>query len=156
MPKNKKPKASTSPKELIEPTKIYYDAKQLKFSFVNLNLNSKKYNMDLIGDNKQKAKFYNDFIKKIQEYSTHKNFKKHISDNGTYRDTNHIHQIDWGDSRIRESCFTNLNPNEMEQIKDDCWQLGINSTTFRIHGYFVDDVFYVVWLDPMHELYHKK
>ena len=44
----------------------------------------------------------------------------------------------------------------MEQIKDDCWQLGINSTTFRIHGFFIENVFYVVWLDPLHMLYESK
>lgn len=150
-----KPRISTPPSDLIKPTKIDNE-KKLKFSFVNLDLNNKKYSMNAIDDNKQKVRFYNNLITKLQEYSSFENFRRHINNDGNYRDQNHIHPIDWNDNQIREHGFTNLKNDEMEQIKDDCWQLGVNSTTFRIHGYFVEDVFYVVWLDPLHSLYYSK
>lgn len=154
--KKNKPKISNLPSDLIKPTEINNNDTPIKFSFVNLDLKNKKYSIENIKDNKEKAKLYDNLITKLHEYSTHKNFKKYISDNGPYRDKNHIHPIDWNDERIREKSFTNMNSNEMEQIKDDCWQLGINGTTFRIHGYFIDNIFYVVWLDPLHNLYHSK
>ncbi len=44
----------------------------------------------------------------------------------------------------------------MRQIKDECWQLGINNQGFRIHGYFIGNIFYVVWLDPNHNMYERK
>ena len=154
--KKSKLKISNPPSDLIKPTEVKNNDTPIKFSFVNLDLNNKKYSMNAIGDNKTKSKFYDNLISKLQEYSTYKNFKKHIRNDGTYRDINHIHPIDWNDEQIREKGFTNMRLDEMEQIKEDCWQLGINSTTFRIHGYFIDNVFYVVWLDPLHNLYHSK
>ncbi|MBO5142952.1 MAG: hypothetical protein J6C46_08225 [Clostridia bacterium] len=66
-----------------------------------------------------------------------------------------MHPIDWSDSKIREKSFSSLSSELMEQISDECWQLGITSE-FRIHGFFIDNVFYVVWLDPLHQLYESK
>ncbi len=129
---------------------------QLVISYKYLELNSKKYNMEELGSNTLIIQFYNEFNKKMLEYSSYENFKKHINDNGRYRDINHIHPIDWKDSRIRENCFTNLREDLMDQVKNDCWQLGINSTTFRVHGFFIENVFYIVWLDPLHKLYKSK
>ena len=83
------------------------------------------------------------------------NFKKNMS-NKVWSKTNHIHPIDWSDPQIRESCFTSLESKLMEQVKEECWQLGINNNGFRIHGFFIENVFYVVWLDPLHQLYKRK
>lgn len=44
----------------------------------------------------------------------------------------------------------------MRQIKEECWQLGINNQGFRIHGYFIENIFYVVWFDPNHNMYERK
>lgn len=39
-------------------------------------------------------------------------------------------------------------------LDDDAWQLQVCSNKHgRIHGYFVGDIFYVVWFDPDHNLY---
>ena len=90
----------------------------------------------------------------MKEYCNHEDFKKEIF--GRYGDVNRIHRIDWGDNRIRENSFTSLDTNLFLQIKDECWQLGINNETFRVHGFFIENVFYIVWLDPLHNLYHRK
>lgn len=92
---------------------------------------------------------------KLDEYGKIENFRKNLSDKN-YKKRNHIHPINWKDPQIREKCFTSLDTNLMSQIKDDCWQLGIDNHTFRIHGFFIENVFYIVWLDPLHNLYHKK
>lgn len=154
MPK-KRPKVSHKPNVIIEKTDIEDRQTNLVISYKYL-INSNKYSLDNIKDNRIKIQFYNDLITKLNEYCSFENFKKYISSDKGYAKSNHIHPIDWNDNRIREKKFTSLNEKLMEQIKDDCWQLGINSTTFRIHGFFIENVFYVVWLDPLHMLYESK
>jgi hypothetical protein len=44
-------------------------------------------------------------------------------------------------------------PNE-DQIVDTPYQFSLSSNEHgRIHGFFIDNLFYVVWLDPTHQLY---
>jgi hypothetical protein len=41
-----------------------------------------------------------------------------------------------------------------DEFTQDKYQLTISTNEHgRIHGFFILDVFYVVWLDPDHELY---
>lgn len=155
MGKNKKPKVSTKPTDVITETSIENGQTQFVISYKYLCHNNSKYGMESIKDNKIKIQYYNDFIKKISDYSQLDNFKAHISSNTWYRNSNHIHPIDWNDTRIREKNFSCLPSKLMEQVKGDCYQLGINHV-FRIHGFFIENIFYVVWLDPNHELYPRK
>lgn len=148
----KHPKVSYRPNAIIEKTDIEDRQTNLVISYKYL-ITSNKYSLDSIKDTKIKLQFYNDLITKLNEYCSFENFEEHISSNRRYAKNNHIHPIDWNDNRIRERNFTSLDGKLMEQIKDDCWQLGINNTTFRIHGFFIENVFYVVWLDPLHMLY---
>lgn len=37
--------------------------------------------------------------------------------------------------------------------KKDCYQMRISAAKGGIHGVFFENVFYVVWLDPLHNLY---
>ena len=146
----KKPKTSSKPTNLIPITHIENKNKKILFSYEYLDLSNSKYMLNAIGDYKIYNQFVNDYLCKIQEYSTKE--KKEFS-NKRWKDINHIHPIDWKAPQIREKNFTKLNSSLMEQIKEDCWQLGINSTTFRMHGFFIENVFYIVWLDPLHQLY---
>jgi hypothetical protein len=44
-------------------------------------------------------------------------------------------------------------PNE-EQIVSSAYQFQISSNEHgRVHGFFIENVFYIVWLDPNHNLY---
>ena len=59
------------------------------------------------------------------------------------------HSIEWSDTT--EDGFDL--PNE-EQLVDPPDQLSISTSGHgRIHGFFIDDIFYIVWLDPKHLLY---
>ncbi|NMG11911.1 hypothetical protein DP117_35700 [Brasilonema sp. UFV-L1] len=59
------------------------------------------------------------------------------------------HPIDWIDTT--ESCFGF--PGE-EQLVDTPYQFSISSNKHgRVHGFFIEEVFYIVWLDPNHKLY---
>ncbi|MEM9541265.1 MAG: hypothetical protein AAGA60_17425 [Cyanobacteria bacterium P01_E01_bin.42] len=45
-------------------------------------------------------------------------------------------------------------PNE-EQIIDIPYQFSLSANEYgRVHGFFIGDIFYIVWLDPEHLLYH--
>lgn len=152
----KKPRISKVPSSNVTNTDISNKDKHLMISYIYLDLKNKKYSMDLLGSNREIISFYNDFNKKLKEYSGFEDFRKKITTDKTYSKRNHIHPIDWIDNQIREASFTSLNSHQMEQISEDCWQLGINNQGFRIHGFFIENVFYIVWLDPCHNLYDRK
>ena len=150
-----KPKISSKPSKIISETNIKDAPTELHISYRYLCTNNKKYSLDLITDSREKISLYNAMINKLIEYSNIDDFKKSFSDR-SYKKHNHIHPINWKDPQIKEQCFTCLDSNFMEQIKDDCWQLGIDNHKFRVHGFFIENVFYIVWLDPNHNLYYSK
>ncbi len=62
------------------------------------------------------------------------------------------HPIKWEDTS--ESGFGL--PNE-EQLVDTPYQFSLSSNEHgRIHGFFIGEIFYIVWLDPDHLLYPAK
>ncbi|MEP7363218.1 MAG: hypothetical protein ABI972_08180 [Acidobacteriota bacterium] len=58
---------------------------------------------------------------------------------------------------FQETTEPNGFPGLNEQIQpDEFWQFGIIATRqWRVHGFFLDSVFYIVWLDPTHSLYGR-
>lgn len=63
------------------------------------------------------------------------------------------HPIDW-DSTSEPHGFAHLN----EQLRSSTpFQFAVSANAYgRVHGFFVDNVFFVVWLDPDHLLYPSK
>lgn len=151
----KKPKPSHQPTGTLPKTNISSVPTELHISYRYLCLDNKKYSLDSITDNRERIRLENALLSKLQEYCELDNFKLKLSDKN-YKKHNHIHPINWKDPQIREENFTSIDDETMKQIKDECWQLGIDNNTFRIHGFFIDNVFYVVWLDPKHQLYPTK
>jgi hypothetical protein len=61
------------------------------------------------------------------------------------------HVIDWDDARVTENSFGIA---KEEQVVDTPYQFSLSSNEHgRVHGFFIDEVFYIVWLDPNHLLY---
>lgn len=61
------------------------------------------------------------------------------------------HSIDWEDT-TELGGFDHLNPQFREQVTG--WQFSVTQGEYgRVHGFIVGEVFYVVWLDPLHRLY---
>jgi hypothetical protein len=59
------------------------------------------------------------------------------------------HPIKWEDTSEKGFGL----PNE-EQLVDTPYQFSLSSNEHgRVHGFFIDEVFYIVWLDPDHLLY---
>ncbi len=60
------------------------------------------------------------------------------------------HLIDWKDTTEPNGFGI---PNE-EQIVNSAYQFQISSNEHgRVHGFFLENIFYIVWLDPNHNLY---
>lgn len=62
-----------------------------------------------------------------------------------------FHQIDFRrDADLSERTFGILG----HDVDDDAWQFELSVNEHgRVHGYFIENIFYIVWLDPRHELY---
>lgn len=43
---------------------------------------------------------------------------------------------------------------ENEELEESFFQIGFGLSKGRAHGILIDNVFYVIWLDPHHYLYH--
>lgn len=60
------------------------------------------------------------------------------------------HEIDFNNPITSENTFGIVG----DDVDDDAWQFQLSSNEHgRVHGYFVGNIFYVVWLDPNHELF---
>lgn len=59
------------------------------------------------------------------------------------RSPHDLHPVDW-------STTNTTPPNNNEQL--EYWQFRINKSKGRVIGFLIDSVFYVVWLDPHHNL----
>ena len=58
------------------------------------------------------------------------------------------HELKW--STTTENGFSGLS----EELQPDRpWQFSVSKKKGRVHGFLLHSVFYVVWLDPDHELY---
>ncbi len=59
------------------------------------------------------------------------------------------HPIDWADTSQ-----DNFGVKSENQLVDVPYQFSLSSNEHgRVHGFFIDQVFYIVWLDPDHMLY---
>ena len=63
------------------------------------------------------------------------------------------HMIDWNDT-TEPGGFTHLNPLMRQQIEPYQFSISANEHG-RVHGFFIDEVFYIVWVDPDHRLYAR-
>ncbi|WP_431258195.1 hypothetical protein ACQ86G_27215 [Roseateles chitinivorans] len=61
-----------------------------------------------------------------------------------------IHPVDWSETTEQRG-FSHL-PSGMQNY--GAWQFQLTANEHgRVHGILVEDVFYIVWLDPEHRLY---
>jgi hypothetical protein len=68
-----------------------------------------------------------------------------------FRKTQHVHPIEWENANLYSFGIHNG-----EEFDDDAWQFGLSKTAGRVHGFFIDNLFYIVWLDPEHRLFKYK
>ncbi|MCT7972974.1 hypothetical protein [Laspinema olomoucense] len=62
------------------------------------------------------------------------------------------HPLDWSDRRVTEKCFGIPNEEQLVDTPYQLFQLSANEYG-RVHGFFIENISYIVWLDPNHNLY---
>ncbi|MEH2081355.1 MAG: hypothetical protein V7K89_15565 [Nostoc sp.] len=91
------------------------------------------------------ARYLEAFIQRLRDLSTMTVNEISVTNAKSLR----CHPIDW--NQTSEPCFDL--PNE-EQLVDTPYQFQLSSNEHgRVHGFFIENVFYIVWLDPDHKLY---
>lgn len=135
----------------IKPSNVDYQSSRIKatgvndtakvsFSFKRLCQKSDKF----VYDNRQSPYFLK-LLERLRDVS--KMTRVEMKQSGTLR----CHPIDFINDNVSESSFGILGSDDR---CDDAWQFSLTSNEHgRVHGYFIDNTFYVVWLDPDHKLY---
>lgn len=112
--------------------------RKLVFSFNFLELDHKAFNLGGVCTN-----WVNDLMLHVKGLSgiTRNDFINRLSDH--YRS----HEHTWEDL---DYCY-DLSPEFLEQV--ECRQARISTSKGGIHGFLIGNTFYIVWLDPHHNLY---
>jgi len=133
VPKNRKIKKTSTTKE----------TKKISFSFKYLDSNHSKFSIDL-----QNTIYWQTLINRLKDLSGLTRLELIQNSSKALR----CHKIDWKDTSEKSFGL----PNE-EQLVDIPYQFSVSSNEHgRIHGFFIQEVFYIVWLDPEHKLYSRK
>jgi hypothetical protein len=73
---------------------------------------------------------------------------------------NHRHSTTFGETTEPEG-FADIDPSDQELWTEEAWQFalpgerGTPSDAWRVHGFIMNNIFHVVWLDPDHKLCKK-
>lgn len=113
---------------------------KIQFSFSLLELNHKYFNLGTTCN-----KWSQSLMVTMQELS---NISKVDLLSGRYEDRFRPHGHDW--EKLKES----FNLDDLEQLETR--QISLGAGSGRIHGVFIGNVFFLIWLDPKHYLYHNK
>ena len=64
-----------------------------------------------------------------------------------------FHRIDFTDKRVSSNGF---GIPKCELFDEEAWQFSLTANEYgRVHGFVIEDTFFVVWFDPDHQLYHS-
>ena len=110
--------------------------KMLSFSFSALDLDHEYFNLGGAATDKTVGgKWFLDLLKCLKSVS-----QKTIPElkNSMYK----LHPVDWENANVK--C-----PDDNQA---EYWQLRINKSRGRVIGKLIDNIFYIIWLDPHHNL----
>lgn len=147
--KSKKPKINKFALAVYNSDKVkssnVNDTKKVSFSFKYLKEGGTRCNFKY---KEQKSKYFLDIIHRFKDLGNWT--RTEISQNGGK--ALRCHPIDFSESRIPEDTFGL----SVKGADDNAYQISVSKARGRIHGYFEDEIFYVVWFDPEHELFPWK
>lgn len=136
--KIKRTKVSRTSASKIESTKL--KPQGISFSFKYYQDGHDKFSC-----NEKTAVYWLTLINRLKALSSLSNQELLVNRSSAIR----CHPIKWEDTS--ETGFGL--PNE-EQLIDTPYQFSLSSNEYgRVHGFFINEVFYIVWLDPDHLLY---
>lgn len=58
--------------------------------------------------------------------------------------------------KYSDSSLYEYNIENFEELKENAWQFRINKSLGRVHGILIDNIFYIYWLDPHHNMTNSK
>lgn len=121
--------------------------RHLRFSFKHLDLNHRDFSVK-----HRNSDYFSTVLEKLKELSS---FPADAL-RGNHSKAVRCHPIKWEDTsqkklNAKDRGFAHLN----QQLRDmDAWQFQIQKNNYgRVHGLFLDDIFFVIWFDPDHKLY---
>lgn len=113
------------------------------FSFKYLDSNDSDFQF-----NRQQAAYYVSIIDRLKNICCIKT-SEFTSIQG--RRSLRIHRINWGDTNVTKNGFGIPQRTELD---DDAWQFSISVNAHgRVHGALVDNILFIRWLDPDHNLF---
>ncbi|WP_422134967.1 hypothetical protein [Endozoicomonas sp. ALD040] len=139
MAKKRKVQPSKLQKKYLPTTPVH--EKHVSFSFKHLDLNNNKFS--ITGKN---ARYFHKVLERLKNLS--ELLPGEILQNRT--SALRAHPIEWKQTSEREG-FATLNE-QLQGQRPYQFQISANEHG-RIHGFFIDSVFHVVWFDPDHKLY---
>lgn len=136
-------KQKLQPSSKIDSNKGFLHKKrEVIFSYKYLDTSHTKFKIDQL-----KGDYFRNLIDRLKSLSTMTPDEMRQSGSKTLRS----HTIKWED--VSEDGFGI--PNE-EEIVSNPWQFSISGNQYgRVHGFWIDDTFYIRWLDFNHQLYNK-
>lgn len=94
---------------------------------------------------KQDGKYLNILLSRLKDLCSLTSFDLKSNRSSTLR----CHPINWKDTSQNDFGII-----DEEQLVDQGYQFSLSANQYgRVHGFFIEEVFYVVWLDPDHKLY---
>ena len=75
-------------------------------------------------------------------------FHDYFKTNMGFRKAQYVHPINWNNANLDSFGIQHASPD----LDEDAWQFAISKASGRVHGFFIGDSFYVVWIDPEHRL----
>ena len=114
----------------------------ISFSFRYLSLNHAKFNID-----GKTTHYFRKLMDRLKDVSGMEASQFTNNKGKTLR----CNSIEWQDTTEKSFGI----PNE-DDIVEEPRQFSVSANEHgRVHGFFIENVFYVVWLDPDHKLYSK-
>lgn len=135
-------KKSKQHRDLKIPDVVLPDAKTMQFSFKHLDSGNQKFPLDGCP-----IQFWPAMLREIQQYSliSHDDF--------IYPDAQaHRHVVVWEET-TEPNGFSHLNYDQ--DVYSVPWQFQVGIDYWRVIGFVIDPIFYVVWVDPNHVLYPR-
>ncbi len=134
-------KPNNQGKHIHESLNIRPDDEAVHFSFKHLNINHPKFSIK-----SRDSRYFEKMLDRLKNVSMLRALEIKTNRSKSLR----AHPIDW-DKTSEKNGFSHLNV----QLKEcQPYQFEVCEKEHgRIHGFFIDNVFYIVWLDPEHKLY---
>ena len=135
MRKSKRPKRPRIPPVVVQP-----NAATLQFSFKHLDSTNPRFPLEACS-----AEFWMSLILEIHRYSqwTVDMFNDQNNDD-------HRHILVFEETSEPDG-FAQLDTEQLAYL--EAWQFAVGVQHWRVMGFILDNIFYVIWLDPHHALY---